>query len=64
MNYCPHFPILQFLGASHRLQLLYIDKGFIYIEEIGELINEFYIVYMINRTLHFNKAFKEQVGFI
>ena len=54
--------MLPLLGASHRLQLLYIYKGFIYIEEIGELINEFDIGYMINPTLHVNKSFKEQVG--
>ena len=57
-KYCHHFPILPLLGDNHRLLLLHKDKRFIWLEETRECINEFDIVYMINPSLHVNKAFK------
>ena len=38
-----------------------MDKRFISLEEIGESIHEFEIVYMINPSLNVNKAFRYQV---
>ena len=57
-NDCHHFPIFPLLGANHRLPLLHMNKGFIWIEETTELINEFDIGYMINPTFNVNKYFK------
>ena len=54
-------PMLPLLMANHCQPLLHMDKRFIWIEETGELINEFETGYMINPSLHANKAFKEQV---
>ena len=48
-------------GGNHRLPLLHMAKLFIWIEETKELINEFEIGFMINLSLHVNKAFREQV---
>ena len=59
-NYCHHMPILSLLGANHRLTLLHMAKRFIWIGEKGELINGFRIGYMINPSLHVNKASVEQ----
>ena len=54
-------PMLPLLGVDHRLQLLYMAKRFIWLEETGKLINEFEIGYMINPSLHVNKTFRDQV---
>ena len=51
--------MLLLLGGNHCLTLLHMDKRFISLEEIGESIHEFEIVYMINPSLNVNKAFKE-----
>ena len=53
--------MLPLLGVDHRLQLLYMAKRFIWLEETGKLINEFEIGYSINPGLHVNKAFRDQV---
>ena len=37
-------------------------KSFIWIEETKELINGFYIGYMINPKLNINKSFRKQVN--
>ena len=55
-------PMLPLLGVDHRLQLLYMAKRFIWLEETGERIHEFEIVYIIHPSLHINKAFRDQVG--
>ena len=49
------------LGTNHCLTLFHMAKSFIWIEETKELINEFYIGYMINPKLNINKAFRKQV---
>ena len=36
-------------------------RGYIWLEEINQRINELYIGYMINPNLNMNKAFREQV---
>ena len=38
-----------------------MSKGFVYLHDAKELINEFAIDYMVHPTFHANKAFKEQV---
>ena len=53
--------MLQFLGANHRLPLLYMAETFIWIDETKIHINEFSIIYIINPGLNFNKAFRCQV---
>ena len=57
-NYCHDFPILTLLGDNHRLPLIHMAKCFIWLEEKSDCINEFNMGYMINPTLHVNKAFK------
>ena len=47
--------------SNNCLQLLHMAKRFIWLEETGERINEFYIGYMINTNLYVNKAFRDQV---
>ena len=54
-------PVLPFLGANNCLPLFHLDKRLIRIEETGERINEFEILYMIDPRLHFNEAFRDQV---
>ena len=49
------------LGNNCRMSLLYMSKSYIWIEETNQHINEFSIGYMMNKDLHKNKAFKEQV---
>ena len=53
--------IQSMLGTNHRLTLSHMSKSFIWLEETNQRINEFYIGYMMNPTLHKNKAFREQV---
>ena len=53
--------MLPLLGDNHCLTLLHMANRFIWLEEKGEHINEFAIGYIINPSLHVNKAFKEQV---
>ena len=53
--------MLPLLGDNHCLPLLHMAKSFIWLEEKSYCINDFAIGYMINPTLHINKAFKEQV---
>ena len=53
--------ILPFLEANNCLLLLYMAKIFIWLEETGERMSEFEIGYMINPSLHVNKAFRYQV---
>ena len=48
------------LGDNHRLPLLHMAKMVLYLHEVNERFNEFAIGYMINPTLHVNKAFKYQ----
>ena len=60
-NYCNHMSMLPLLGDNHRLPLLHMAKRFIWLEETGELINEFEIRYMINPSLNGNKDFRYQV---
>ena len=57
-NYCHNMPILPLFGGDHCIPLLHMSKRFIWLEEIGESINEFEIGYMINTSLHVSKAFK------
>ena len=38
-----------------------MSKGFVYLHNAKELINEFAIDYMVHPKFHANKAFKEQV---
>ena len=59
-NHCHNFLILLLLRANHRLYLLHMAKSFLYLHETNDHINEFDIVYIINPTLHVNKAFKDQ----
>ena len=59
-NYCNHMPMLPLLGTNNCLLLLNIDKCSICIEERGKLINEFEIGYIIDKSLHVNKSFKEK----
>ena len=54
-------PLFPLLGANHHIILLHMAKCFIWLEEKKERINEFYIGYMINPSLHVNKAFRYQV---
>ena len=54
-------PMLPSLGDNNRLPLLHMAKRFIFLEETGERINEIYIGYMINTSVHANKAFRYQV---
>ena len=58
VNYCRHFLILPLFRNNHLITLLQMAKMFLWLHETIELINEFGIVYMINTTLHVNKAFK------
>ena len=57
-NYCYNFPLLLFLGVNHCIPLLNMSKSFVYLHNTEERIYEFLIGYMVNRTLHVNKAFK------
>ena len=50
------------LGVNHCLPPSHMSKGFVYLHNAKELMNEFAIDYMVNPTFHANKAFKEQVG--
>ena len=60
-NYFHRMPMLPLLVPNNRLPLLHMSNCFIFIEETGERINEFDIGYMINPSLHVNKAFRDQV---
>ena len=53
-----HMNMQSLLGSNHRLPLFHMDKGFIWLEETKEHINEFSIGYMVNTTLNINKAFR------
>ena len=54
----PMFPLV---GSNHHLPLLHMDERFIFLEEIGERINDFKIGYMINPCLYVGKDFIDQV---
>ena len=54
-------PMLHLLGDNHRLPLFDMSKSFIWINEAKKHINEFDIGYIINPSLHVNKAFRDQV---
>ena len=48
-------PMQLLLGAYHCLPLSHISKGFIWLEEEKERINEFSVGYMINPNFNINK---------
>ena len=54
-------PLLPLLGVNHRQPVLHIYKILVYLYTTNKRINQFAIGYMINPTLHSNKAFREQV---
>ena len=49
------------LGANCRMPLLHMSKIYTWFEETNQRINEFYIVYMINKNLYRNRSFKYQL---
>ena len=49
-------PMLSLLGANHCLPLFHMPKRSIWLNETKQRINEFTIVYMINKGLNINKA--------
>ena len=49
------------LGANWRIPLIHMSKRNFNIEETNERINEFPFACILNRTLHTNRVFKEQV---
>ena len=55
-------PMQSLLGNNHCLPLFHMAINFIWIEETKELINGFYIGYMINPKLNINKSFIEEVN--
>ena len=54
-------PMQSLLGNKHCLPLFHISKRFIWIEGTKELINDFFIEYMINPKLNINKALIQRV---
>ena len=49
------------MGANHGLPLFHMAKGFIWINETKQRINEFKTGYIINQNLSIKKAFIKQV---
>ena len=48
------------VGVQSFSTVIYLAKHFIWIEETGELINEFEIRYIINPILHVKKTLKNK----
>ena len=61
MRYCDVIMLLPLLGVDNCQPLLHIYNTFIYINSTETSINRFSIEYMVNRTLHVNKVFREQL---
>ena len=61
MNKLNLINIQSILGNNHRLPLSHMGKGYIWLEETNQRINEFSIGYIMNPHLSINKSFKEQV---
>ena len=53
--------IKSLLGINYRLPLSHMAKGYIWLQETNQRINELSIGYMMNPNLSGNKALKEQV---
>ena len=49
------------LGANCCMQLLYMSKSYLWIEEKSQRINEFSFGYIFNPTLYTSKVFREKV---
>ena len=49
------------LGTNNCLPLSHKDKGYIWLEETNQRINDFSIGYIMNPNLSIKKTFKEQV---
>ena len=60
-NYFHHFPIFPLLVVNDCIPIFHMSKIFVYLHNTEEHINQFEIEYMVNPTLHGNKAFKDQV---
>ena len=60
-EYCDVISLFSLLEVNHRLTLLHMSKGFVYINKTDEHINQFLFGYTVNPTLYDNKLFRDQV---